>query len=750
MENIPGTLFQGFSNVKEETSLLRINEEIRNDSYIARLNERIEQALVENDKTKVERTKKQLPFCTLMATYSEVRRPSGISGYNPITTIDIDSLTDEQVVTLRPVIEGDVNTLHNFLTAKRHGYKIQAYLQTPEAERLRRATFSATEITYGQLDKYHHTMYELCRSYYERLLGVEVDTSGKDIGRGIFLAHDPDAYLNFGLLAQIEPILTRIIPDPEENGTVKKVGRKPKGPTVTGVAASLTDVPIPDKIEYKKAVAYTQKKEKFIPGNRDMFLFTLGNRCYKKGLDEAVVKLLAQSEFGTEPDIDVAQIIHNAYTYTNRTKTEQEKQEQTKVPAAQQVLAYLDTHYSFRHNIVMDRLEYCKLATGEEAVPPSYIPIRGRDYNSIFLELQLAGICCYQTMMRSFIDSNYAKEFNPFTEYFHSLKKWNRRTDYIQQLADTVEAADQEFWSTSLKRWLVGTVACALNDDIQNQLVLLLYSGQGRGKSTWIRRLVPPELKEYYCNKIIDSNDKDEMLMLSSHLFINLDEFETDRPGSMAALKRIISQDYITERKVYDTQTAQYIRRASFIASTNNPHCLTDTGGNRRFLTSELKKIEYRAKLNYEGIYSQALALLESGYQYWYEGYEIEMLNQRNEQHRMKDPVEENLYIYFRPTTDTDTHMIWKPAAGLLSVISVYGRTQANKSSLLILTQILERDGFKRRINEHGVTEYAVVAFTEHEVEENSKKRVENLIENSTPKQESDGMQKCESLELTF
>ena len=44
-----------------------------------------------------------------------------------------------------------------------------------------------------------------------------------------------------------------------------------------------------------------------------------------------------------------------------------------------------------------------------------------------------------------------------------------------------------------------------------NQLVIILYSEQGKGKSSWIRRLLPPEWKEYFYNGIIDPSNKDAM-----------------------------------------------------------------------------------------------------------------------------------------------------------------------------------------------------------------------------------------------
>lgn len=726
MKDITMTAYRGFSNVTGETSLLKISEEIKYNSYMERITGEVAQLHAGGNTPAADELKKKLPFVTATATYAKERLAWSITNYNPVITIDIDKLSDEQVPRIRILIENDPNTLLNFLTAKRHGYKILVYLQTPPAMRLKSAVFSADEITYRQLEVFHSEMYELCRAYYEKILGVKVDASGKDIARGILLAHDPQVYINRELLARIEPSATRIIPG--EKVEKKKPGRKKAVKPEADSSIDLAPVEAWEKMEYTKALACTRRKHTFEQGSRDIFIFTLGNQCYRKGLSENTVLLLALRDFGQAEGIDVAATLHNAYSYTGKTTTDAMKKDEEKVPIANQILDYLDTHYRFRRNEVMDRLEYTKAGESGTERTETFNAVHNRDFNSFFLNLQLAGVRCHQTMMKAFIDSEYAKNFNPFTAYFRSRSVWDETTDYIGQLADTVETEDQEFWRTSLKRWLVGLVACALYDDVQNQLLLLLYSDQGKGKSTWIRNLVPPELKEYYCNKFIDNSNKDEMLTLSSHLFINLDEFEVDKPGSMTELKRIIGQDYITERKVYDIQSGMYIRRASFIASTNNRNCLLDLGGNRRFLTSILTKIDYRTPVNHDGIYSQALALLESGYQYWYEGDEITMLNQRNEHHRMKDPVEENLYVYFRPATDTDLDVKWKPASALLSIISLYGRIQVNKQALLILVQILERDGFQKRVNKYRVTEYAVMEYTALEIEGNAKRRTKEDV----------------------
>ena len=90
--------------------------------------------------------------------------------------------------------------------------------------------------------------------------------------------------------------------------------------------------------------------------------------------------------------------------------------------------------------------------------------MRGKDYNTIFGDLQMAGISCYQNFLRAVIDSNYAKEFNPYTDYLYALPPWDG-TDYIARLADTLTTENRELWQKGFKRWIVGLVACALSDE---------------------------------------------------------------------------------------------------------------------------------------------------------------------------------------------------------------------------------------------------------------------------------------------
>lgn len=725
MKDIQVTTYRGFSNVTGETTLKQSINDIRTGKYLS-LVQKIEKLVEEGKKEEANQLKKQLPHLTLTANYNEKRLAYSIIRYNSIITIDIDGLADRQIAPLRERIEKDEATLACFLTPKRHGFKVFVYLRTPYAVKLRQSTFREKEITYRDLEKHHALMYEASREYLEELLGVPVDTSGKDISRGYFTSFDPQAYLNTQLLEEIEPLDIHIIAPQKEAG---RAGRKKKEHPEKALDTDISHVQLWEIAEYRKALATTRRAEKFIEGNRNNFLFILGNRCYKKKLDEQSAVQLIQRDFGNS-GIDVTTPVHNAYTYTDKTE------EAEKETVINQVIDFLTTHYDIRRNVILDRLEFIDLEEKDTKWKGVFRPLRNKDYNSIFVKTQMAGIKCFQNYLRAVIDSNYAKNFNPFTDYFYGLKPWDGATDYIGRLAETAQAEDQAFWKESLTRWLVGMVACALRDEAVNQYVLLLYSAQGKGKSSWIRRLLPPQLKEYYRNGMIDPGNKDDLLLLSNRLLINMEEFEGAKQGDIAGLKRIITQESVTERKVYDMQADLYIRRASFAASTNNRQCMQDLGGNRRFLMSVLEEIDYRTPIEHEGVYAQALYLMEHGYRYWYEGEEIDRLNQRNEQHRMKEPVEENLYVYYRAATAKDLDTKWRPAAAIMGTLCTYGKLQGNKQTLQTLVQILEKGKFNKRVNEHGMTEYAIVEYSMEQVSRNARQHENSIKSRNKNEQE--------------
>lgn len=184
---------------------------------------------------------------------------------------------------------------------------------------------------------------------------------------------------------------------------------------------------------------------------------------------------------------------------TDEVKKEKER------PLVERLYDFLDHNYIFRRNEVLDTVEFRRLNTSEssENTPPAAFSILQHQRHQQHLHARSAATPCAgpQSMMKAAIDSDYAKDFNPFLDCFEKMKKWDGKTDHIARLASLVKTSDPDFWLDALRHWLVGMVACALEDSVQNQLFLLLYSKQGKGKSFFIRNLLPPPLRKYVRNR---------------------------------------------------------------------------------------------------------------------------------------------------------------------------------------------------------------------------------------------------------
>ena len=158
--------------------------------------------------------------------------------------------------------------------------------------------------------------------------------------------------------------------------------------------------------------------------------------------------------------------------------------------------------------------------------------MRNKDFNSIFLNISRQGIAYPLNSLKSVIDSDYSPEFNPFTNYFEGNARWDRKTDHIRKLADTIQAGrsgvlGRDSGGGSWPWWPRPSDRAK-----QTKKHWCCTEHRGKEKSTWIRHLLPPELAEYYRNGMIDPANKDDLLLLSTRLLINMEEFEGVKTGT--------------------------------------------------------------------------------------------------------------------------------------------------------------------------------------------------------------------------
>lgn len=280
--------------------------------------------------------------------------------------------------------------------------------------------------------------------------------------------------------------------------------------------------------------------------------------------------------------------------------------------------------------------------------------------NSIVRALKMQGTpYASKTRVGELLESDFADEVNPVQVYFDHLS--NVSSDPIGQMASTVTLAgdpalkDQqdEMFLTFLTKWLVGAVANVFEEDIcANQLCFILAGPQGTFKSTWIRNLCPPALKDYYIEGALDPDNKDSMLATATNFIFNLDDyFAGITSRKINEFKGLLTKNTVKVRRAYARYAEELPKLCSFIASSNEAQFLHDPTGSRRFLPFEISAIDIGAAqaINIDHLWSQARHLYRQGYQYWLSKDDQDQLNEYNSQFEVQSNEYEVLVTYMRP-----------------------------------------------------------------------------------------------------
>ena len=215
----------------------------------------------------------------------------------------------------------------------------------------------------------------------------------------------------------------------------------------------------------------------------------------------------------------------------------------------------------------------------------------------------------------------------------------------------TSASSADRLWRACFKKWFVAMVASWMKDEVVNHTVLVLVGRQGIFKTTWLDKLIPPELRAYSSKLPLSGQiSKDDRLRLCENGMLNIDELDAMCGREMNIVKSLLTSTDVNERAAYGRLKERRVRLASFCASTNKREFLTDITGNRRWLPFEVESIQnpFHTIIPYERLYAQAKALVEEGiFSYWFDLDEIEVLEAHNEEFRALENEEQLLPILF-------------------------------------------------------------------------------------------------------
>lgn len=374
----------------------------------------------------------------------------------------------------------------------------------------------------------------------------------------------------------------------------------------------------------------------------------------------------------------------------------------------EKMMKYLNEKYDLRYNMVMKYTEYVpkdKEWIGFQAVEP-------RVQKSLTLEVQLAAINVSIKDVRNFLESNFIKNYNPVEEFlFTCYDNWDGK-DHIRALARTVPT-NNPHWEDWFYTWFLAMVEQWHNRtgrQYGNSVAPLLISKQGYNKSTFCRRLIPPQLQWGYTDNLILSEKRQVLQAMSQCLLINLDEFnQISAKVQQGFLKNLIQLPNVKYKPPYGSHVQEFPRTASFIATSNMDDILTDPSGNRRFISIELTgPIDISVRPNYQQLFAQAEKAIWNGEKTYFDAEQTALIMENNRRYQQVDPIMQCFSESFTPTEDENEGTFMTAAAIFSELKAKYGASLEAKSLLSFGRCLKNIDGLKRKRTMKG-TEYLVI-----------------------------------------
>ena len=382
-------------------------------------------------------------------------------------------------------------------------------------------------------------------------------------------------------------------------------------------------------------------------------------------------------------------------------RTEDKPKHSRQTSKNKEIESYLSTHYDFRFNTVLGRTEFS----------PKYANVYSKvsryDINTFRRELDSEkGIITSADNLYSIIESSFSPRINPIQEYFKTLPtvdasevlyKIEINQCAIANLASCVIVRNSEKWLPYLIKWLVAVVANAIDDrECRNHTCLVLTGEQGKFKTTFLDLLCPLALKGYSYTGKIYPQEKDTLTYIGQNLIVNIDDqLKALNKRDENELKNLITCPMVKYRMPYDKYVEEHPHLASFVASVNGNDFLTDPTGSRRFLPFEVLAIDIeRAKeISMDAVYTEAKALLNAGFRYWFNDEEITELYKESEDFQVQTAEMELLLRCFEKPTEDNPHCTYMTTTEILAYLGVYTHQPL---TLKRMGEALKRAGFEK------------------------------------------------------
>ena len=298
---------------------------------------------------------------------------------------------------------------------------------------------------------------------------------------------------------------------------------------------------------------------------------------------------------------------------------------------------FLMENYRFRRNILNGKVEFATLPKAAQTAESNTVGLSGSlscgfdeaslefrtltpaALNSIIIRAKREEVLekgSPKSEIKDYVESEEVPEYNPIQVFLDGLPVWDGQ-NHIARLFSRIPGISSEQLNY-LTIWLRSAVAHWMQMDMLhgNECVPTLIGMQGCGKTVFVRRLLPPHLREYFLGHLNLANKFDKEMALTNNLLVNLDELDAIRPPQQASFP------------------------------------LQDSTGSRRYICIRIpdgQMIDNTGEIDYGQLYAQVVyELQELKAPYWFNNEEVARIQQLNQEFMDQKDLGEIFVACFR------------------------------------------------------------------------------------------------------
>ena len=394
---------------------------------------------------------------------------------------------------------------------------------------------------------------------------------------------------------------------------------------------------------------------------------------------------------------------------------------------------FLMENYRFRRNILNGKVEFATLPKAAQTAGGNTVGLSGSlscasdeadlefrtltpaALNSIVIRAKREEVLekgSPKSEIKDYVESEEVPKFNPIQVFLDGLPVWDGQ-NHIARVFSRIPGLSSEQLNY-LTIWLRSAVAHWMQMDMLhgNECVPTLIGQQGCGKTVFVRRLLPPHLREYFLGHLNLANKFDKEMALTNNLLVNLDELDAIRHSQQASLKQALSVNKVNSRPIFGRTQEDRPRFASFVATTNNRHPLQDSTGSRRYICIQIpdgQLIDNTGEIDYGQLYAQvAYELLEQKAPYWFNNDEVARIQQLNQEFMEKKDLGEMFVACFRQPLEGEEVKTMNCGEIISLMQKDYPSLQNTVGNKVRLGKAISALGFKHKDHSH-VAYYEVV-----------------------------------------